>query len=201
MERKLEVTLERKDYIALFVLLMNKKLMLLAAIPLMIAIPVGAALIGYIGSQASVSLWALLLPYAALAVVFVLIFLRALIAPALRQFKEAQKLFGNKFTFLLNSEGFICHGGYADEADDSRKAEYAYAHLDRALENKDYIFFFVNGGQACIFPKRQMNELDLAFLKKILPKCAIVQPEELGELLGADAKPPDTQNRPKEPLS
>ncbi len=180
MERKIEITLERKDYISLFMLLMNRKLLLLAAIPLIIAIPVGAFLIAYVGSQSSVSLWALMLPYAALVVVFVLIFLRALIAPAIRQFKEAQKEFGNKFTFVLSSDGFIVHGG------SSNRAEYEYTRLDRALENENYIFLFVNGGQACIFPKRQLHELDLAFLKKILPKCASIGPGELAEAFKAD---------------
>ncbi len=173
MERKIEITLERKDYISLFMMLMNKKLMLLAAIPLIMLTAKGD--LGFVGSQSSVSIWSLMLPYAALVVVFVLIFLRALIAPALRQFKEAQKEFGNKFTFALSSEGFIVHGGPGN------KAEYAYTRLDRALENKNYIFFFVNGGQACIFPKRQLHELDMAFLKKILPKCAAMKPGELAE--------------------
>ncbi len=184
MERKIEITLERKDYISLFMMLMNKKLMLLAAIPLIIAIPAGAFLLGYVGSQSSVSLWMLMLPYAALVVIFVLIFLRALIAPAIRQFKEAQKEFGNKFTFVLSSEGFVIHGGA------SNKAEYAYSRLDQALENKNYIFFFVNGGQACIFPKRQLHELDLAFLKKILPKCASIGPGELAKAFQANEDDP-----------
>ncbi len=205
MERKIEITLERKDYISLFIMLMNKKLMLIAAIPLIIAIPAGAFLLSYVGSQSSVSLWALMLPYALLVVIFVLIFLRALISPALRQFKEAQKEFGNKFTFALSSEGFIVHGGPAGaggvpapsesanrgispekSGNNVLRAEYAYTRLDSALENKNYIFFFVNGGQACIFPKRQLHELDLAFLKRILPKCATIGPGELAEAFQAD---------------
>ncbi len=215
MERKIEVTLERKDYIALFMLLMNKKLMLIAAIPLIIAIPAGAFLLSYVGSRSGLSLWALMLPYAALVSIFVLIFLRALIAPAIRQFKEAQKEFGNKFTFALSSDGFICHGGpasaggkLAQDGGDNHgnspergegntlRAEYSYARLDRALENKNYIFFFVNGGQACVFPKRQMHDLDLAFLKKILPKCASIGPSELAGAFRADAG-----DSPDEPLS
>ncbi len=191
MERRIEITLERKDYISLFLMLMNKKLMLLAAIPLIIAIPAGAFLLGYVGSQSGVSLWMLLLPYAALVVIFVLIFLRALISPAIRQFKEAQKEFGNKFTFALSSEGFIVN------AKSDQRAEYAYARLDRALENKDYIFFFVNGGQACIFPKRQLHELDLAFLKKILPQCASIGPGELSEAFGALDEAEKTDDTPK----
>ncbi len=192
MERKIEITLERKDYISLFMMLMNKKLMLLAAIPLIIAIPAGAFLLGYVGSQSNVSLWALMLPYAALAVIFVLIFLRALIAPALRQFKEAQKDFGNKFTFVLSSDGFVVNGGAGN------RAEYAYTRLDRALENNNYFFFFVTGGQACIFPKRQLHELDLAFLKKILPKCATIGPGELAEAFQAnDETANDASSDPK----
>ncbi len=81
---------------------------------------------------------------------------------------------------MLSSEGFVVNGGAGN------RAEYAYTRLDRALENKNYIFFFVNGGQACIFPKRQMHELDLAFLKKILPKCAAIGPEELAKAFQAE---------------
>ncbi len=191
MERKIEITLERKDYISLFIMLMNKKLMLLAAIPLIIAIPAGAFLLGYVGSQSSVSLWMLMLPYALLVVIFALIFLRALISPALRQFKEAQNEFGNKFTFVLSSEGFIVNGGARN------RAEYDYTRLDRALENKNYIFFFVNNGQACIFPKRQLHELDLAFLKRILPKCASIGPGELAEAFSVDESASDTADDPK----
>lgn len=178
MERKINVTLEKKDYISLFFMLMNKRLLFIAAIPLIIAIPVGVALLAYMAGDARIPLSMLLLPYVCLIVILLLIFLRALIAPAVKQFKLAQKEFGNKFSFLLSSEGFVCTGGASE-------AQYSYKRLNKATETKKYIFFFVNEGQACIIPKREMSEGDLAFLRGLLPKCAILPASEVGEELNA----------------
>lgn len=155
----LTITLTKRDYVALYRQLIDKKIFWLSAAPLILAIPLSAFILIYTGINNGAPLALLLAPFALVVGLALWVFYRAGRAPAIQQYRDARQSFGARFQYEFTDDTLICHAGEQQHTVEYRK-------LFKALETRRYIFLFVSQGKAYVFPKAALSQPELSLLRE-----------------------------------